>query len=95
MAAFRLDSNWSPVISFYTAYKTFVARFLGKVCFSNRLVLTHLDGVPAYSLACFFRNLGAKLGSLDDFTSGSKHNDTGQLIITSTLQMMRQMIIII
>lgn len=54
------------LVSFYTAYRSFWARFSGKVWCSNRIALIHSDGIPSLGLACFFENIGAKPGILDD-----------------------------
>ena len=65
------------LISLYTAYKTFLAKFTGRVWFSNRIVLTHIDNVLSLGLACFFENSGAKPGILDDLRARVEQVDSG------------------
>jgi hypothetical protein len=64
-------------VSSFTAYRTFLALFRGKVWFSNRIVLTHIDKVPSLGLACFFENSGARPGILDDLRAKVEQKDSG------------------
>jgi hypothetical protein len=59
-------SSIAILISLFTAYKSFLAKFNGKVWISNRLALTNIDRVPSLGIATFFENNGAKAGLLDD-----------------------------
>lgn len=70
------------VVSLFTAYKTLIARFAGKVSPASYLAFSHVGEVgknenvtPAIILACFFENLGAKSGILEDLRLIVKHND--------------------
>lgn len=64
-------------VSAFTAYQTFLAKFRGKIWFSNRIVLTHIDKVPSLGLACFFENSGALPGILDDLRAKVEQKDSG------------------
>jgi len=65
------------VVSVFTAYRTFLAQFRGKIWFSNRIVLAHLENVPALGLACFFENSGARPGILEDLRAKVEQKDSG------------------
>ena len=67
------------VVSVFTAYRTFLARFRGKIWFSNRIVLGRLENVPALGLACFFENSGARPGILDDLRARIEQKDSGTI----------------
>lgn len=66
----------SLVVSSFVAYKTFVARFKGKIWPSISVVLTMIDKTPSIGLACFAENLGARPGRLDDMRLSVKHVET-------------------
>lgn len=66
-------------ISLATAYKTLFARFRGKAWASNRLVLTRIGETPSIGLACFFENVGARAGMLDDLRLEVKHDETNTI----------------
>jgi hypothetical protein len=69
------------VVSLFTAYKTLVARFAGKVFPASYFNLSHVgegsSAVPTIILACFFENSGARPGILDDLRLVVKHNEGG------------------
>jgi hypothetical protein len=65
------------IISLFTAYRTFMANFSGRIWFSNRIVLTHVDNIPSLGLACFFENKGARPGILDDLRAKIDPKDSG------------------
>ncbi len=67
------------VVSVTTAYRTFFAKFNGRVWFSNRIVLTHIDRVLSLGFACFFENSGAKPGILDDLRAKVEQKDSGTI----------------
>ncbi|MEI2690763.1 MAG: hypothetical protein V9H69_14050 [Anaerolineae bacterium] len=59
-------ASLSLLVSLFTAYRTMLARFAGRVGHAPRVILTRIAGVPSIELACFFENSGAKPGTLDD-----------------------------
>jgi hypothetical protein len=54
------------LISLYTAYDSFLAKFKGQLWFSEQIILLSLDNTPSICLPCFIENSGAKEGALAD-----------------------------
>jgi hypothetical protein len=75
------------LISLYTAYRSFLARFTGKVWISNRVALTNIDKIPSLGIATFFENNGAKAGLLDDLRIIIEQKDSATTFIFYPLLM--------
>lgn len=68
----------SFAISGVTAYQAFFRKFDGKVWPGNYVALTYVNNYPAFVLICFFENVGAKIGILDDLQLKVEHRESGQ-----------------
>lgn len=64
-------------ISLYTAYESFLAKFKGRLWFSEKIILLCIDNIPSICLPCFMENSGAKEGALDDMRISVKTKENG------------------
>lgn len=76
MALSDIISAISLAVSLIVAYKSSLSRFSGKVWAATRFVLAHFDTIPCIGLACFFENVGARPGNLDDLRLIVTHEKT-------------------